>query len=139
MVVDLSTIDKTVLDRFDAVAVSESMPTQYPNKAFAPPANSKWCRAFVTHGRSWNPLITGIALDTGMREECALVVESFWPIGAGSKPATDFAHTVGQAFRTRADAGIRYRSRQIDQMGITPSQKWFQVNIRIPFVADEKG
>ena len=139
--VDLATVDQLAIERLRAwfAANHPTVGVEYPNeRAPSPDADKRWCRAYIEAGAA-DPL----NLHSGggdNRQLSLLVVQVFEPVG-GIQSANAFAWSLLRHFNGQEAGGVSYGAFE----GFSPAVKhvgredrgWHQVNVLIPFVAEE--
>lgn len=112
---------------------SESAKIAWPNVAFEPPTDgTAFIRLKIIHGTSRQASIETTPLHRSLG---SIVIQVFTTKGIGTKQAEQLADTAATIYRSSTFSGITVRSPSIVDIG--EIEDWYQMNVNMPFYADE--
>ncbi|MCC7173125.1 MAG: hypothetical protein IT459_21935 [Planctomycetes bacterium] len=118
-----------------------SIPTQYDNEYFEPPASSIWVRFAVAHGQS-DQVETGHALQFEKTGEA--VASIMQPLELGDGAMLELYDQIADAFRGLELGAIRFGAPYASQqgrvsgahiVGSSAGGAWWRLDVRCPFTA----
>ncbi|MEE9140767.1 MAG: phage tail terminator-like protein [Alphaproteobacteria bacterium] len=109
-----------------------TVPIHYDNVAGDPPAASSWVRLTVVEGDSFQ---VAMGSTRRFRDTGVAIVQVFTPLGSGDGEAREIADDVQGIFKGLTVSGVVFRKPRAARIG--PDGRFYQVNVTIPFQADE--
>ena len=122
-----------IRSRFAAqVATPQSLDTVYDNEADRDEHSSPWCRFSVRPGDRFYAEMPGRSRTPGVA-----IAAVFITVGESAATAHTLADTIAASFERVTAGGIVYHTPRVVEVGHTGKQRWYQVNVEIPFHADD--
>lgn len=123
----------TIRSRFKTlVGDVEKIPVHYDNEQKDKPENKLWARLNILPGQS---IQVEIGKSERFRTPGVMIVQLFLPIGKGMRDLHKMADKIKTAFRAVTVTGVVFRTPSEENVGRTGS--WWQMNVSIPFYADD--
>jgi hypothetical protein len=124
----------TIRNRFatEFAAVRPTVPIHYDNVPATPPAASPWARLTIVEGASFQ---VSLGASRRFRDTGTAIVQVFTALGSGDGEAREIADDVQAIFKAITVAGVIFRKPSAARIG--PDGRYYQVNVTIPFQADE--
>ncbi len=130
------TLFNVITSRFSAdVIIPAGALVVYPNEEVKDPTvDQLWVRLNIIVGSSIRQ--TFGAMTNIDRTEGIFVAQVFSPIEQGLGDALSFIDTIGSVFRGKTYSSVRFRTPNINNLGIVGDSKHWQINVECPFVVD---
>lgn len=108
-------------------------PIAYPNVEFTPPAgDTGWVRLTIEDADAFQ--VSMGAPTNFYRHPGLIIVSVFVPLNRGDKQALEYADSIAAIFRSWQTTGIRACAPTVKRIG--PDDKWYHVNVVVPFERD---
>jgi len=114
--------------------VAQSYTIQYDNVDKATPDNAAWIRVTILPGQSSDRSV-GSPGSNVIRHMGIVVFQIFTPINTGDKDAYDIQEIIRTSFKPATYGGVKYKAATVTRVGEEDS--WSQINVDIPYQADE--
>lgn len=124
-------MSNTIRSRFHTlIAVAETVDVHYDNEIKNKPADKIWIRLNILPGQT-----TQVQIGATYRTVGIVIAQIFLPLGRGTKNLHSMADKVKTAFRAVTVSGVVFRAPSETNVGRT--ENWWQLNVTIPFYADD--
>lgn len=129
-----ATTANTIRNRFAVqfVAVRPTVPIHYDNVPGDPPSASSWVRLTIIEGDSFQ---ISAGTTRRFRDTGIAIVQVFTALGSGDGEAREIADDVQAIFKGITVSGVIFRKPSASRIG--PDGTFYQVNVTVPFQADE--
>lgn len=112
--------------------VRPTVPIHYDNVPGDPPSETPWVRLTIAEGDSFQ---VSLGSTRRFRDTGVAIVQVFTALGSGDGEAREIADDVQAIFKGITVSGVIFRKPRAARIG--PDGSFYQMNVTIPFQADE--
>lgn len=135
MAITYSAVEDAIRSRFNTqITIGQNVTTLFDNQDAKPPTSGKWIRFTITPGET---IQVELGTKKRFRHFGIATAQIFDEIGKGTKDINLVVNAINTAgiFRSVSVGGVVYRTPSI--LRVDRVTNWYQVNVNVPYYADD--